>query len=148
MIVKKANVIQHMGKPCIELCRWCKTDTLQPCNLYKEPELCRVECVIAYGVREAGIFDTVRNVTSAKLTPTLTQQQVTAAKDAESSSSDSDAPITKAAIAMAKASAARPRVQPVVSNELVLNTVRRFQAQREEVCDGPPYCICRKCTGY
>ena len=98
MIVKKANVIEHMGKPCIELCRWCKTDTLEPCNLYKEPELCRIECVIAYGVREAGVFDTVRNVTSAKLTPTLTQQQVTAAKDAESSSSDSDAPITKAAI--------------------------------------------------
>ena len=43
--------------------------------------------------------------------------------------------------------AKRPSVQ-VVSNEHVLNTVRRFQAQREVVCDGPPYWMCRKCLGY
>jgi hypothetical protein len=137
MIVKKANVIQCMGKPCIELCRWCKTDTLEPCKEYKEPELCRIESVKAYGVREAPIFANVRSIAAVKPTPTQTQVTV------ESSSSDSDAK------EMAAAAAAK---RPKVTTTHVLAAVQRMSArpkpQVQEVCDGDEFCVCSKCLGY
>ena len=143
MIVKKAKIIEVMGKPCIESCRWCKTDTLEPCQKFKESTLCRVESVKAYGVREAPIFDTVRSLTSVKPTPTPTQTQVSACN------SDSDVPISSGA--------ARPKV----TNDQVLAFVQgisgQSQSQRtsarpkplvQEVCDGDEYCVCPKCSGY
>jgi hypothetical protein len=116
MIVKKAKMITVEGKECIESCRWCQTNTLQPCTIWKEGTLCRLENVRAYGVRDAPIFkDLVTVHTAVPQSVVLAKvaqlnQLVAAAKDAESSSSDSDAPISKGAIAMAKASAEAAKI--------------------------------------
>ncbi len=152
MIVKKAKKITVQGKECIESCRWCKTNTLEPCNTYKEVTLCRIETVKAYGVREAPIFANVRSIAPVKPTPTPTQPQITV----ESSSSDSDAPISiissgakRVAREMAAAAAAK---KPKVTQKQVLAAVQRMsersKPQVSEECDGDAYCACSKCLGY
>ena len=65
MIVKKAKMITVDGKEFIESCRWCKTNTLQPCNIFKDVTPCRLENVIAYGVRDAPIFRDLVTVQTA-----------------------------------------------------------------------------------
>jgi hypothetical protein len=148
MIVKKAKRITFQGKECIESCRWCKTNTLEPCNTYKEVTLCKIENVKAYGVREAPIFSIVRSIAPVKPMPTPVQTQ-----DKESSSSDSDAPISRGAVRLAKemaAAAKKPKV--TVTNDQVLAAVQRMSTrpkpQVSQECDGDAYCICPKCTGY
>jgi hypothetical protein len=59
MIVKKANVVKVEGKSSIESCRWCKTNTLQPCPIFKDLIHCNIQEVKAYGVRDAPIFKDV-----------------------------------------------------------------------------------------
>jgi hypothetical protein len=65
MIVKKAKMITVDEEECIESCRWCKTNTLQPCNIFKDVTPCRLENVIAYGVRDAPIFKDLVTVQTA-----------------------------------------------------------------------------------
>ena len=150
MIVKKAKKITVQGKECIESCRWCKTNTLEPCNIYKEVELCRIENVKAYGVREAPIFANVRSIAPVKPTPTPTQTQIRVV----SSSSDSDAPISSGAKRLARemAAAAAAAKKPKVTQQQVLAAVQRMSArpkpQAHEVCDGEWDCPCSKCFGY
>jgi hypothetical protein len=160
MIVKKAKMITVEGKECIESCRWCQTNTLQPCTIWKEGTHCRLENVRAYGVRDAPIFkDLVTVQTAVPRTVVLAKvaqlnQLVTAAKDVESSSSDSDAPISSGAKRLARemAAAAAAAKKPKVTQQQVLAAVQRISArtkpQVSEECDGGAYCCCSKCAGY
>jgi hypothetical protein len=146
MIVKKAKKITVQGKECIESCRWCKTNTLEPCNTYKEVTLCRIENVKAYGVREAPIFANVRSIAPVIPTPTPTKPQITV----ESSSSDSDSPISSGAKKLAREMAAAKKSK--VSQKQVLAAVQRMsertKPQVSEECAGDAYCLCSKCAGY
>jgi hypothetical protein len=70
MIVKKAKLVLVHEKISVEACRWCKTNTLQPCPNFKEPAHCHLENVKAYGVREAPIFkDVASEPTAAAAVP-------------------------------------------------------------------------------
>ena len=56
MIVKKPDVVEVKGKPSIELCRWCGTNSLLPCKIYTDPTPCHIKNVKAWGLPSATLF--------------------------------------------------------------------------------------------
>ena len=56
MIVKKPDVVQVLGKPAIESCRWCATNSLLPCKKFTDPTPCHVKNVKAWGLQSATLF--------------------------------------------------------------------------------------------
>ena len=65
MIVKKTNLVLVHEKISVESRRWCKTNTLQPCPVYRHVIYCHIGNVKAYGLREAPIFRDVASETTA-----------------------------------------------------------------------------------
>ena len=56
MIVKKPDVVQVLGKPAIESCRWCATNSLLPCKKFTDPTPCHIKNVKAWGLQSATLF--------------------------------------------------------------------------------------------
>jgi hypothetical protein len=130
MIVKKANVVTVKGKISIESCRWCKTNTLQPCMTYKELTHCALENVKAYGVREAPIFEDV----APQSRPVLTDC--------------GDAPVA-ATVSNSQVLARVKELQRVKDlNESTAASQSRSQREvpkHTEKCHGDAFCICSAC---
>jgi hypothetical protein len=120
MIVKKANLVLVHEKISVESCRWCKTNTLQPCPVYRDVIYCHIENVKAYGVREAPIFrDVASEPTPAPAAAAVPTTAQILAKIGEMSA--------------AKAASQTRSQREVLPNQIV------------EECSGDCFCICSKC---
>ncbi len=79
MIVKNPELIQVNGKTSIKLCRWCKTNSLQPCTTWKDLTHCHIENVTAWGVPTATIFKNLPVAASIRTPTSSSAVPVTAA---------------------------------------------------------------------
>jgi hypothetical protein len=120
MIVKKANLVLVHENISVESFRWCKTNTLQPCPVYRDVIHCHIENVKAYGVREAPIFrDVASEPTPAPVAAAVPTTAQILAKIGEMSA--------------AKAASQTRSQREVLPNQIV------------EECSGDCFCICSKC---
>ena len=66
MIVKKHNLVEVNGKLSVDKCQWCKTNSLQPCKIFKDLTHCPLENVKAWGRQTAKIFAKFATASSLK----------------------------------------------------------------------------------
>jgi hypothetical protein len=84
MIVQKPNVVYVNGEngrrePSIESCRWCRTNSLRPCNIFTDPTHCLIRNVKAWGLSSATLFKKFAPAPAAptrKVDPIKTREEI------------------------------------------------------------------------